>query len=405
MEYEIALSHVSKIYRETAFPVGELVEADSGKKGGEPPGKVAVDDVTLSIRKGERLGIVGRNGAGKSTLLHMIAGLSLPSAGKIEVTGHVTSIMTLGVGLREEMSGRENIYLNGEIQGQTRAEVDAYIDDIIRFAELDEFIDFPIKTYSTGMKSRLSFSMITSVEPEILIIDEALSAGDAAFAVKARNKIREICERGKIVIIVSHSMQAIEDICNRCLWLERGKVVMDGTPGEVTRAYIDAVHAEDEAALLEKFRHLSQEGVSRDGCAIDRLSLHAGEDGLPGVRVQSEQALSIRIRGRLGGADPAATLRISIIRLDDLRLFDQAFPLRDFLLRDGNFGAELTFSPLILAPNVYRLEAAIHAGGAGEVSVFARQAAVFEVFSPKAISGGRPILLYPVETYVATSTH
>ena len=199
--------------------------------------KAAVAGLTLSMEAGERVGIIGPNGAGKSTLLHMIAGIGTPSSGSVIVDGKVTSILTLGIGVREEMTGRENIYLDGELQGKTRHQVDEVIDAIVDFAELGEFIDRPVRTYSTGMKSRLSFAMISHVNPEILLIDEALSAGDAAFSVKATAKIREICARGKIVLLVSHSLGAIRDMCNRCIWMEEGAIIMDGSPGEVTRAY------------------------------------------------------------------------------------------------------------------------------------------------------------------------
>lgn len=217
--------------------------------GGE---KVAVDAVNLKIDHGERIGIIGRNGSGKTTLLKMIAGLVTPTAGNVDVNGHVNCIMTLGVGLRELLSGRENIYIDGELNGRTRAEVDRVIDDIIAFADIGEFIDYPVKTYSTGMKARLAFSMIIFIEPEILIVDEILSVGDALFWQKASAKMKEICAKGKILIIVSHSLGSIVDMCNRCVWMDQGRIVMDGDPASVTEEYRKTVRDVEERKIRER---------------------------------------------------------------------------------------------------------------------------------------------------------
>jgi lipopolysaccharide transport system ATP-binding protein len=180
MSLYVELENVSKFYPMGTSPAGDLVNAmgRNGSKDSLLEGKIAVDQVTFTLREGERLGIVGRNGAGKSTLLHMIAGISNSSSGRILINGKVTSIMTLGVGLRDDLSGRENIYVDGEIQGKSRSEVNEVIDQVIDFAELGKFIDYPVRTYSTGMKARLAFAMISHIDPEILIIDEALSVGD-----------------------------------------------------------------------------------------------------------------------------------------------------------------------------------------------------------------------------------
>ena len=255
MSFCVELDQVSKVFSAGSSTTGDLVAAMAGNVGQDTlaGGKVAVDRLTLSIAEGERLGIVGRNGAGKSTLLHMIAGLSGPTSGSVRISGKVTSIMTLGVGLRDDLSGRENIYVDGEIQGKSRAETDSVIEQVIEFSELGEFIEYPVRTYSTGMKARLAFAMISHIDPEILIIDEALSVGDASFSVKATARILEICARGKIVILVSHGMQAIRDICNRCIYMKDGRIVMDGQPDAVTRAYIEEVREADEAELMLKF--------------------------------------------------------------------------------------------------------------------------------------------------------
>ena len=192
--------------------------------------KKVLRGLSFQFAEGERIGVIGRNGAGKTTLLQLIAGIGVPTGGVLEINGHVTAIFTLGLGLREDLSGRENIFIDGELQGRSHAETAAVMAATIAFAELGEFIDRPVRTYSTGMKARLAFSMLVHIEPEILIIDEALSVGDAQFARKATAKMRELTQRGKILIVVSHSMGAIRDMCNRCLWIDGGVIRMDGTP-------------------------------------------------------------------------------------------------------------------------------------------------------------------------------
>ena len=253
MTPHIKIERVTKLFSIEATSRHEALPDFQQKHPHDASTLAAVDGVSLEIANGERVGIIGRNGAGKSTLLHLIAGITTPSSGSIDVTGKVTAVMTLGIGLREEATGRENIYLDGEVQGVARSHIDAALDDVISFSDLGKFIDYPVRTYSTGMKARLAFSMITHLEPEILIIDEALSAGDAAFSAKATRRIKELCKRGKIVIVVSHGMGTINDICNRCLWMDAGRIEMDGKPVDVTQAYIEAVREADEKALLEKF--------------------------------------------------------------------------------------------------------------------------------------------------------
>lgn len=214
----------------------------------------AVDEVSLDIKQGEKIGIIGHNGAGKTTLLQMVAGMLKPTSGKIEVKGHVNCVMTLGVGLREDLSGRENIYIDGEINGKIRAEIDEFIENIINFVDIGEFIDYPVRTYSSGMKARLAFSMIIYINPEILLIDEALSAGDANFNRKAIVKIKEIIKKGYIHIIVSHSLNFINQMCERCICLDQGKVIMDGTAKEVTQSYVELVRERDELLMQKKFK-------------------------------------------------------------------------------------------------------------------------------------------------------
>lgn len=197
----------------------------------------ALKDVSFEVNKGEVVGIIGRNGSGKSTLLKIISGLFRPSEGEISVKGRIVPMLELGSGFDPELTGRENVFLNGAILGYTEAFLKEQFDDILEFSELGEFIDMPLKTYSSGMMMRLAFSVATIVQPEILIVDEILAVGDEAFQRKSRAKMLELMGGGTTVLYVSHSLDQIRELCNRVIWLDHGKVVMQGEASEVCDAY------------------------------------------------------------------------------------------------------------------------------------------------------------------------
>jgi len=192
----------------------------------------ALNHVFLEIRKGESLGIIGNNGAGKSTLLKMITGVTFPTAGEIEVHGRVSALLELTAGFSAELTGRENIYLKGYLLGLSEAQIKEIEDDVVSFAELEEYIDQPVRTYSSGMKMRLGFSININTNPEILVIDEALSVGDATFQKKCNAKIRELIASGVTVIFVSHAAGAVKDICDRAIYLKKGRMIFDGDVDE-----------------------------------------------------------------------------------------------------------------------------------------------------------------------------
>jgi lipopolysaccharide transport system ATP-binding protein len=390
MKPRITLHEVRKVFTVAGMSGRELFStaAQTAAFGD----KIAVDGVSLTIQPGERLGIVGRNGAGKSTLLHIIAGLSSPTSGSIEIDGKVTSVMTLGVGLRDDLSGRENIYVDGEIQGKARHEIEKALDEIIAFADLGEFIDFPVRTYSTGMKARLAFSMISHIDPEILIIDEALSVGDATFSAKATARIMEICARGKIVIIVSHGMQSVRDICNRCLWMENGHVIMDGSPEAVTKAYINSVRADDEAELMEKFRKCIGVRSMQAGWAVKQVVIFNGESGEQRFLLEAGQPTRLEVRADIPVGESDSGVRVRITRLDDLLVFDEFFPAEPIRLREQSIGLEIEMTPLVLGAAIYRLDVSLEAGA----TVCAESSSIFEVFAVNPPTGGKPMLLYPV---------
>lgn len=191
---------------------------------------VALDSINLKIHEGERLGIIGLNGAGKSTLLKVISKILKPTKGSLSIKGSIQPLIEVGAGFNPEFSGRENIYLNGYMLGFNKKEIKEKEQEIIDFAELHQFIDNPVKYYSSGMAVRLAFTIATSISPEILIFDEMLSAGDAKFIEKAKNRIDTLIDQAKILILVSHDLELIKKVCSRCILLERGKIVFDGAP-------------------------------------------------------------------------------------------------------------------------------------------------------------------------------
>ena len=199
----------------------------------------AVDGVSFSLEKGDLLGIIGSNGAGKSTLLKVIAGIMNPTKGKVEINGNVAALLELASGFDGELTVKENTYLRGAMLGYTRRFMDEMFDSIIEFAELQEFQDRPFKQLSSGMKSRLAFSIASLVNPDILILDEVLSVGDGAFRKKSEEKMMEIIGRGVTTILVSHSTQQIRQLCNKVLWLERGKQIAFGDPIGICNSYED----------------------------------------------------------------------------------------------------------------------------------------------------------------------
>ena len=197
----------------------------------------ALDDVSFDVYKGEVVGIIGRNGSGKSTLLKIISGLFPPTKGSVRVHGRIIPMLELGSGFDPELTGRENVFLNGAILGYSEAFLRERFDEILEFSELGNFIDMPLKTYSSGMMMRLAFSVATVVEPEILIVDEILAVGDEAFQRKSRAKMIELMGGGTTVLFVSHSLGQIREMCNRVIWLDHGKVVMQGEVNTVCDAY------------------------------------------------------------------------------------------------------------------------------------------------------------------------
>ncbi len=201
----------------------------------------ALKDVSFKVEKGDVVGIVGANGAGKSTILKVVSGVYKPTKGKVEVNGNISPMIELGAGFDGELTARENIYLNGAILGYSKEFIDEKFDEIVKFSELKDFLDVPVKNFSSGMVAKLAFSISTVVEPEVLIVDEILSVGDIKFQEKSKNKMMSMINGGTTVLYVSHSLQSIKDLCNKVLWLDHGKVVDFGETKDICDRYYDSL--------------------------------------------------------------------------------------------------------------------------------------------------------------------
>ena len=239
-EMAISIENVKKsfkIYKDKGFTLKERVLFFKSRNAYVKNN--ILKGISFNIEKGDILGIVGKNGSGKSTLLKLITKIIYPDSGSIKINGKVSSLIELGAGFHPDMTGRENIYINASIYGLTKKEIDSKLDTIIKFSELEEFIDSPIRTYSSGMYMRLAFSVAINVEAEILLIDEILSVGDANFQAKCFRKMHELKNSGITIVIVSHDLHTMEKLCNKVIWIESGKIKRSGIPNEVLKEYIE----------------------------------------------------------------------------------------------------------------------------------------------------------------------
>ncbi len=259
--YAIEVDKVSRIYQKYSarhrFQTfkSALVKGDLFKALKPDELVAALDDVTLFVEKGQTFGVIGENGSGKSTLLKLVAGIAKPTQGRVRTEGKVSALIELGAGFHPEISGRENIFINGIMLGLTKKEISAKFDEIVRFAELEDFIDAPVKTYSSGMYMRLGFAIAINVNPEILLIDEVLAVGDASFVPKCLDRIDDFRRREKTILFVSHDLTTVEKICDRVAWFKDGRIRDIGEPKRVIDAYLQDVAEKQEA----DFERRSQE--------------------------------------------------------------------------------------------------------------------------------------------------
>ncbi len=252
----------------------------------------ALRDVSFKITTGEVVGIVGRNGAGKSTLLKILSKITYPSDGRIRTQGRVASLLEVGTGFHEELTGRENVFLNGSIMGMKRREVEAKLDDIVAFSGVERFIDTPIKRYSSGMRLRLGFAVAAHLEPDVLIVDEVLAVGDAAFQKKCISSMEGLRSGGRTVLFVSHNMAAVENLCSRAIWIDHGQMRMDGDSHSVIEAYMASM-----SSTVEMATNLADLKTRRGTGEIRYTRVEfLGPDGAPQTVARSGKPIIIRLR-------------------------------------------------------------------------------------------------------------
>src|SRR5438874_12474699 len=287
---------VSRVFTLNVVKERSLKETILRRKLPPERGLWAVREVDLEIQPGETFGIVGQNGSGKSTLLKLIAGVFAPSTGRVEVGGRVGSLIEIGAGFHPEFTGVENVYLSGAIHGLSRSYVDEHLDEIIEFAELEDFADVPVKTYSTGMYMRLGLSVAINVRPDILLLDEVLAVGDEAFQHKCFGKIWDYKRGGGTMVFVSHSPAAVERLCDRAILLEQGRVVERGSAEEVVRAYHRRLAARRPGVTMERVL-----GRSTGSCQIHEVRAVAGDQSLRESFMEGEPfAVEVWLRSETG---------------------------------------------------------------------------------------------------------
>ncbi|MBA4385690.1 MAG: ABC transporter ATP-binding protein, partial [Anaerolinea sp.] len=272
----------------------------------------ALQDVSFEIKQGEAVGIIGRNGAGKSTLLKILSRITKPTTGRVELFGRVGSLLEVGTGFHPELTGRENIYLNGAILGMSRQEIMRKFDEIVAFAEVEKFLDTPVKYYSSGMYVRLAFAVAAHLEPEILLVDEVLAVGDAAFQKKCLGKMGEVAQEGRTVLFVSHNMAAVLNLCDRAVLLDSGKIVATGATDNIVRHYLEGLRVNAPQDLAS---HKERQGRGR--VRFIRVCFEDGE-GNPIEQGISGQPLVIALEYQAKDDRPLQNCRISAAVYDSL---------------------------------------------------------------------------------------
>lgn len=364
-EYVIEVNHVSKDFK-VYFDKGyTLKERMLFWQRNRCEMRHVLKDINLKVKKGECVGLIGQNGAGKSTTLKLLSKIIYPNSGNIIIRGRVACLIELGAGFHPDMSGRENIYTNASIFGLTKKEIDARIDDIIAFSELEKFIDNPVRTYSSGMYMRLAFSVAINVDADILLVDEILAVGDAAFQAKCFNKMKEIKASGVTIVIVSHSLGQIEQICDRSIWFKDGVIEKEGRPFDVHPYYLEFMGSRDTG----------MKNVHDDSEADSELRWGSREVKIVGVELldmegkskttfKTGEPMTIAIHYENPGNIPEAVFGFGIFRMDEVHCYG----VNTFIDRYGNGKIRLQKNGIItcnidnnnLITGEYWLDTAIH---------------------------------------------
>jgi lipopolysaccharide transport system ATP-binding protein len=310
----------------------------------------ALEDVSLEVHRGDVLGIVGRNGAGKSTLLKILSRITDPTAGEIEIHGRVGSLLEVGTGFHGELTGRENVFLNGAILGMRRAEIVRKFDEIVAFSGIGDFLDTPVKRYSSGMYVRLAFAVAAHLEPEILIVDEVLAVGDAAFQKKCIGKMGEVAHSGRTVLFVSHNMGAVAELCTRAVLLEKGRKVADGSVASVIEDYSRVLGGDHQAGFADD----PSLPTSVIGCRLERI------DGTPvsTFDIGEEVVVVVRYKTRQLARNFQLTLTLARNMVDIINTNDTDPHLELPQREPGEYEARCVFPAMFLKAGVYTLRVA-----------------------------------------------
>jgi lipopolysaccharide transport system ATP-binding protein len=340
----------------------------------------ALKNVSFDIQQGEVVGVIGRNGAGKSTLLKILSRITEPTDGCVEITGRVASLLEVGTGFHPELSGRENIFLNGAILGMSRAEIKKKFDEIVAFAEVEKFLDTPVKRYSSGMYVRLAFAVAAHLEPEILIVDEVLAVGDAQFQKKCLGKMQEVAKGGRTVIFVSHNMGTVTSLCSRALWMAEGKVHRTGAVREIVNDYLSK-------GMVSDYQTINLKEIPRPSFVHDdRLRLESIE-WLNDVPLQHGEPAEALIRFTTTAPVEGVSVGIGFSTIEGTRLlsYDTDFQdgSRPNLSQARTHCVKLTIDSLPLGPAIYSLDVGCRSGDSHALDYLPAVAQVEIIPGPK----------------------
>jgi lipopolysaccharide transport system ATP-binding protein len=353
---QVATAPLRWLKNRTAAP-----EAAIGRNGAQKPSREfwALNGVSFEVQRGEVVGIIGRNGAGKSTLLKILSRITEQTQGRVAITGRVASLLEVGTGFHPELTGRENIFLNGAILGMSRAEIKQKFDEIVAFAEVEKFLDTPVKRYSSGMYVRLAFAVAAHLEPEILIVDEVLAVGDAQFQKKCLGKMQDVARGGRTVLFVSHNMGTVTSLCSRALWMAAGRVHRTGAVREVVNDYLSK-------GMASNYQVVSLKELSRPSYVHDnRLRLESIE-WLTAVPLQHGEPAEALIQFSTNSSIEGVSVGIGFSTIEGTRLlsYDTDFQSdhRPDLSGAGKHCVKISLDSLPLGPAVYALDVGCRSG-------------------------------------------
>jgi ABC-type polysaccharide/polyol phosphate transport system ATPase subunit len=344
---------------------------------------LALDDVNLEVAAGESVGVLGRNGAGKSTLLQLLCGVTAPSEGVVRVRGKVAPLISVGVGFHPELTGRENVYVNGTILGMSSAEIDQRLESIVDFAEVEDFIDTPVKFYSSGMFVRLGFSVAVAADPDVLLVDEVLAVGDFAFQLKCFDRMQEIRAQGTTIVVVSHNINVIRGFCDRALVMSHGRKVFDGPTFDAISEFYNVVGSE---AMEDKY---GVGELATHGATVESLTLHNAKTDEAVLHFDSgdEVALRLRVRATTGVANPVMGMTITTeagtVVYSDTNLMEPFPPLAE-----GEAADYETRLVLSLPSGGYFATASLHTADGGNSVLLARAVPVTFYVSGRGLASG-----------------